>query len=144
MRGIFPPLDLSLMLGTNLLWASPPQPRRGEGAVGAIVLAWSYGTLSCPCSIRAWRQRCAYRHGGFHSDRARVFSLVFQELAQIWIEDMLTALAGRTSCFLVLPISLCFLFRVLPRFLRDRVIIIPLLTPAADKLGIDLIWFGVL
>jgi len=76
---------------------------------------------------------------------ARVFSLVFQGVGgKVWIEDMLTNLPGGQVGFLVFTNAFIFVIAFFLDFFEIAFIIIPLLAPAAEKLGIDLIWFGVL
>jgi TRAP-type mannitol/chloroaromatic compound transport system permease large subunit len=76
---------------------------------------------------------------------ARVFTLVFQGVGgKEWIEHLLVALPGGQVGFLVFVNAFIFVVAFFLDFFEIAFIIIPLLTPAADKLGIDLIWFGVL
>jgi TRAP-type mannitol/chloroaromatic compound transport system permease large subunit len=76
---------------------------------------------------------------------ARVFSLVFQGVGgKVWIEDLLTSLPGGQLGFLIFVNAFVFVVAFFLDFFEIAFIIIPLLAPAADKLGIDLIWFGVL
>ena len=76
---------------------------------------------------------------------ARTFSLVFQGVGgKVWIEQMLTSLPGGQVGFLVFVNIFIFVIAFFLDFFEIAFIIIPLLAPAADKLGIDLIWFGVL
>jgi TRAP-type mannitol/chloroaromatic compound transport system permease large subunit len=76
---------------------------------------------------------------------ARTFSLVFQGVGgKEWIEHMLTSLPGGQVGFLVFVNLFIFVIAFFLDFFEIAFIIIPLLAPAADKLGIDLIWFGVL
>jgi TRAP-type mannitol/chloroaromatic compound transport system permease large subunit len=76
---------------------------------------------------------------------ARVFSLVFQGVGgKVWIEDLLTSLPGGPVGFLIFTNAFIFLIAFFLDFFEIAFIIIPMLTPAAEKLGIDLIWFGVL
>jgi TRAP-type mannitol/chloroaromatic compound transport system permease large subunit len=76
---------------------------------------------------------------------ARVFSLVFQGVGgKVWIEDLLIALPGGQIGFLVFANAFVFVIAFFLDFFEIAFIIIPLLAPVADKLGIDLIWFGVL
>ena len=76
---------------------------------------------------------------------ARVFSLVFQGVGgKVWIEDLLVSLPGGQVGFLVFVNLFIFVIAFFLDFFEIAFIIIPLLAPAADKLGIDLIWFGVL
>ncbi len=76
---------------------------------------------------------------------ARVFSLVFQGVGgKEWIEHMLTGLPGGQIGFLIFVNVFVFVIAFFLDFFEIAFIIIPLLAPVADKLGIDLIWFGVL
>ena len=76
---------------------------------------------------------------------ARVFSLVFQGVGGgHWIEGMLTALPGGVVGFLIFVNIFIFIIAFFLDFFEIAFIIIPLLAPAANTLGIDLIWFGVL
>jgi TRAP-type mannitol/chloroaromatic compound transport system permease large subunit len=76
---------------------------------------------------------------------ARTFSLVFQGVGgKEWIEHLLTSLPGGQIGFLVFVNAFIFLIAFFLDFFEIAFIIIPLLAPVADKLGIDLIWFGVL
>jgi TRAP-type mannitol/chloroaromatic compound transport system permease large subunit len=76
---------------------------------------------------------------------ARVFSLVFQGVGgKEWIEGLLIALPGGQTGFLIFVNIFIFVVAFFLDFFEIAFIIIPLLAPVADKLGIDLIWFGVL
>ena len=76
---------------------------------------------------------------------ARVFSLVFQGVGgKVWIEDLLTSLPGGQVGFLIFVNVFIFVIAFFLDFFEIAFIIIPLLAPVADKLGIDLVWFGVL
>jgi TRAP-type mannitol/chloroaromatic compound transport system permease large subunit len=76
---------------------------------------------------------------------ARVFSLTFQGVGGgVWIEHLLTSLPGGQIGFLVFVNSFIFVVAFFLDFFEIAFIIIPLLAPVAAKLGIDLVWFGVL
>jgi TRAP-type mannitol/chloroaromatic compound transport system permease large subunit len=76
---------------------------------------------------------------------ARVFSLVFQGVGgKEWIEHLLSGLPGGQLGFLIFINVFIFVVAFFLDFFEIAFIIIPLLAPVADKLGIDLIWFGVL
>ena len=62
----------------------------------------------------------------------------------MWVEHLLTSLPGGQIGFLVFVNVLVFLLAFFLDFFEIAFIIIPLLGPAAEKLGIDLIWFGVM
>jgi TRAP-type mannitol/chloroaromatic compound transport system permease large subunit len=76
---------------------------------------------------------------------ARVFSLTFYGVnGHVWVEHLLTSLPGGQVGFLLFVNALVFILAFFLDFFELAFIIIPLLGPAAEKLGIDLIWFGVI
>jgi TRAP-type mannitol/chloroaromatic compound transport system permease large subunit len=76
---------------------------------------------------------------------ARVFSLTFYGVSgHTWVEHMLTSLPGGQVGFLIFVNAFVFVLAFFLDFFELAFIIIPLLGPAAEKLGIDLIWFGVI
>lgn len=147
MRGMIPSLGLIfLVLGTIFMGLATPTEAGAMGVVGAIALAFSYGTLTWNllyqgmASTMRITAMVVYILIG-----ARVFSLVFQGVGgKVWIEDMLTSLPGGVVGFLIFVNVFIFVIAFFLDFFEIAFIIIPLLTPAAEKLGIDLIWFGVL
>jgi tripartite ATP-independent transporter DctM subunit len=147
LRGIIPSLGLIfLVLGTIFMGLATPTEAGAMGVVGAIALAAFYGTLTWPllyqgmASTMRITAMVVYILIG-----ARVFSLVFQGVGgKVWIEDLLTTLPGGQLGFLVFVNIFIFVIAFFLDFFEIAFIIIPLLAPAASKLGIDLIWFGVL
>lgn len=147
MRGMIPSLGLIfLVLGTIFMGLATPTEAGAMGVVGAIALAAFYGTLSWPLlsqgmgSTMRITAMVVYILIG-----ARVFSLVFQGVGgKEWIEHLLISLPGGQIGFLVFVNIFIFFIAFFLDFFEIAFIIIPLLAPAADKLGIDLIWFGVL
>ena len=86
----------------------------------------------------------ADRDGGVHPDRlAHFFAGVSGGGRQRWIEHCWPGAGGQTGFLIAVNIFVFFLAFFLD-FFEIAFIIIPLLAPVADKLGIDLIWFGVL
>jgi tripartite ATP-independent transporter DctM subunit len=147
MRGMIPSLGLIfLVLGTIFMGLATPTEAGAMGVVGALALARFYGTLTWPllyqgmASTMRLTAMVVYILIG-----ARVFSLIFQGVGgKVWIEDLLTSLPGGPVGFLIFANAFIFLIAFFLDFFEIAFIIIPLLTPAAEKLGIDLIWFGVL
>jgi tripartite ATP-independent transporter DctM subunit len=147
MKGMIPSLGLIfLVLGTIFMGLATPTEAGAMGVVGAIALAYSYGTLTWPllyqgmASTMRITAMVVYILIG-----ARVFSLVFQGVGgKVWIEDLLIHLPGGQVGFLIFANAFIFVIAFFLDFFEIAFIIIPLLAPAADKLGIDLIWFGVL
>jgi TRAP-type mannitol/chloroaromatic compound transport system permease large subunit len=76
---------------------------------------------------------------------ARVFSLTFYGVdGHRWVEHLLTGLPGGEIGFLIVVNILVFLLAFFLDFFELSFIIVPLLGPVAQSLGIDLIWFGIL
>jgi TRAP-type mannitol/chloroaromatic compound transport system permease large subunit len=76
---------------------------------------------------------------------ATVFSLAFQGVdGPIWVEHLLSGLPGGQMGFLIVVNILVFVLAFFLDFFELAFIIIPLIGPVAEKLGIDLVWFGVL
>ena len=75
---------------------------------------------------------------------ARVFSLVFQGVGgKEWIEGLLIACPAAQRLPDLRQVFV-FVLAFFLDFFEIAFIVIPLLAPVAQKLGIDLIWFGVL
>jgi tripartite ATP-independent transporter DctM subunit len=76
---------------------------------------------------------------------SRVFSQVFQGVdGAVWVEHLLTGLPGGVTGFLIVVNVFVFFLAFFLDFFEIAFIIVPMLAPVADKMGIDLIWFGVL
>ena len=116
------------------------------GAMGAFVLALLHGRLDFPIikdAIAGTMRITAMVV--FILIGSRVFSLVFQGVdGGKWIEHMLTGLPGGQTGFLIVVNIFIFFLAFFLDFFEIAFIILPLLGPVAEKLGIDGIWFGVL
>jgi len=76
---------------------------------------------------------------------ARTFSMVFQGVdGALWVEHMLSGLPGGQIGFLIAVNIFIFFLAFFLDFFEIAFIILPMLGPVAAKLGIDLVWFGVL
>ena len=76
---------------------------------------------------------------------ATIFGLIFRAVnGDLWVEHLLTGLPGGQVGFLVVVNILVFVLAFFLDFFELAFIVVPLLAPVAEKLGIDLIWFGVL
>ena len=74
-----------------------------------------------------------------------VLSLTFQGVdGPRWVEHLLTSLPGGQLGFLIVVNLLIFVLAFFLDFFELSFIVVPLIGPVAEKLGIDLIWFGVL
>jgi TRAP-type mannitol/chloroaromatic compound transport system permease large subunit len=144
---LIPPLALIfLVLGTIFLGIATPTEGGAMGAVGALIMAAAKGRLSMEVirsALTATTRLSAFVL--FILIGARVFSLTFYGVnGHVWVEHLLTAMPGGEVGFLIAVNLLVFFLAFFLDFFELAFIIVPLLAPAADKLGIDLIWFGVL
>ncbi|MBA4219778.1 TRAP transporter large permease subunit [Bosea sp. (in: a-proteobacteria)] len=146
-RGIVPSAALIfLVLGTIFMGLATPTEAGAMGAVGALALAALYRTLSWKLTYQAMSSTMRITAMvTMILIGARVFSLVFQGVGGgLWIEHMLTGLPGGQVGFLAFTMVFVFFIAFFLDFFEIAFIIIPLLTPAAAKLDINLIWFGLL
>lgn len=144
---LIPPLALVfLVLGTIFLGIATPTEGGAMGAVGALVMAAAKGRLTIDVvrqALTSTTRLSAFVM--FILIGARVFSLTFYGVnGHLWVEHLLVSLPGGEVGFLIAVNILVFLLAFFLDFFELAFIIVPLLAPAADKLGIDLIWFGVL
>lgn len=144
---LIPPLALIfLVLGTIFLGIATPTEGGAMGATGALVMAFSKGRLTLKVLTQALESTAKLSAFVlFILIGARVFGLTFYGInGNIWIEELLLAIPGDEYGFLIAVSILIFILGCFLDFFEIAFILIPLLAPVAEKLGIDLIWFGVL
>ena len=144
---LVPPLALIfLVLGTIFVGIATPTEGGGMGALGALLLALSNRRLSKDLLKQAMnsttRLSCFVL---FILIGSSVFSLVFRGInGDLWVEHLLSSLPGGQAGFLIVVNLLFFGLAFFLDFFELAFILVPLVGPVADKMGIDLIWFGVL
>lgn len=144
---MIPPLFLIfLVLGTIFIGVATPTEGGAMGAVGALIMAVSRGRFSFALLKQAMdtttKLSCFVV---FILVGSTVFSLSFRGInGDIWVEHLLIGLPGGEWGFLIVVSLLTFFLAFFLDFFELAFIIVPLLGPVADKMGIDLIWFGVL
>ena len=144
---LIPPLALIfLVLGTIFLGVATPTEGGAMGATGALILALINRRLSWSLLKQAMNTTAKLTSFViFILVGSTVFSLTFRGVnGDLWVEHLLTGLPGGQIGFLVVVNLLTFVLAFFLDFFELAFIIVPLLGPVADKLGIDLIWFGVL
>lgn len=149
-----PPLFLIfLVLGTIFIGLATPTEGGAMGAVGAMLLALAkrvsdrdprrFNFAIVKSATEATAKLSAFVL--FILIGARIFSLTFYGVnGHLWVEHLLTSLPGGEVGFLIFINLLIFFLAFFLDYFELAFIIIPLLAPAADKLGIDLIWLGVM
>lgn len=142
-----PPLGLIfLVLGTIFIGVATPTEGGAMGAAGAIILALMKGRLTFDLTRQAAESTAKLSaFVVFILIGARVFSLTFYGVdGHRWVEEMLVSLPGGQTGFLIFVNAFVFVLAFFLDFFELAFIVVPLLGPAAEKLGIDLIWFGVI
>ena len=142
-----PPLFLIfLVLGTIFIGVATPTEGGAMGASGALILGALKRRLSWDLirqAVESTAKLSAFVV--FILLGARVFSLTFYGVSgHIWVENLLTSLPGGQIGFLIFVNAFVFVLAFFLDFFELAFIVIPLLGPAAEHLGIDLIWFGVI
>jgi tripartite ATP-independent transporter DctM subunit len=142
-----PPLFLIfLVLGTIFIGVATPTEGGAMGATGALILGALKRRLSWDLVRQATESTAKLSSFVvFILIGARVFSLTFYGVSgHIWVEHLLVSLPGGQIGFLVFVNAFVFVLAFFLDFFELAFIVIPLLGPAAEHLGIDLIWFGVI
>ncbi|MGH8829947.1 MAG: TRAP transporter large permease, partial [Polaromonas sp.] len=153
LRGIIPSAILIFAVlgsmgglpGINTAIATPTEAG-AMGVVGALILAAMHKRLTRALIWEAMDGTMRLTAMVvFILIGARVFSMVFQGVdGAKWVEHMLSGLPGGQTGFLIAVNIFIFFLAFFLDFFEIAFIILPMLGPVADKLGIDLIWFGVL
>ena len=141
-----PPLFLIfLVLGTIFIGLATPTEGGAMGASGALILALIKRRLTWDLTRQAAEVTAKLSaFVVFILIGARVFSLTFYGVdGHRWVEELLVSLPGGVVGFLIFVNVFIFFLAFFLDFFEIAFIVIPLLGPAAERLGIDLIWFGV-
>ncbi|MDO4723878.1 MAG: TRAP transporter large permease subunit [Comamonadaceae bacterium] len=144
---LIPPLLLIfLVLGTIFLGIATPTEGGAMGAMAAIAL----GVLRRRLDMALFKQALAASTRltsfvMFILIGATTFSMVFQAAdGPLWVEHLLSSLPGGQVGFLIVVNVLVFFLAFFLDYFELSFIVVPLLAPVAESMGIDLIWFGVL
>jgi TRAP-type mannitol/chloroaromatic compound transport system permease large subunit len=144
---LIPPLVLIfLVLGTIFLGIATPTEGGAMGAMGAMLMAASRGRLSFSLLEQALANTSKLAvFVMFILIGSTVFSFTFNAAdGHIWVEHLFDKLPGGQLGFLLVVNLLVFVLGCFIDFFEIAFIVVPILAPVADKMGIDLIWFGVI
>ena len=147
LKAVLPPLVLILVvLGSIFAGIATPTESSALGGVGALVLALLYRQFS-------WKM--VYEAA---LDTVKVTSMVFAILlgatafsmaftytgGDLIVEEVLTQLPGEQIGFLILSMLVILVLGFFIDFVEISFIIVPILAPVADTLGIAPLWFAIL
>ena len=144
---LIPPLVLIfLVLGTIFLGVATPTEGGAMGAVGALIMALARRRLNLPMLRQALdgtaRLSCFVL---FILIGSTIFSFTFNAAdGHVWVEHLFDQLPGGAMGFLIAVNILVFILGMFIDFFEIAFIVVPILAPVADKMGIDLVWFGVI
>jgi TRAP-type mannitol/chloroaromatic compound transport system permease large subunit len=144
---LIPPLILIfLVLGTIFLGIATPTEGGAMGALGALIMAGARRKLNMTSLKQALdstaKLACFVL---FILIGSTVFSFTFNAAdGHIWVEHLFDKVPGGQLGFLIVVNILVFILGCFIDFFEIAFIVIPMLAPVAEKMGIDLIWFGVI
>jgi tripartite ATP-independent transporter DctM subunit len=147
MKDIVPPLILIVsVLGSIFTGIATPTESSAIGAVGAVVLSlfyrgFSYKTLHGISleTVKVTSMVFAVLLG------ATAFSMVFSYSGSEYIiEEFFLELPGEKWTFIILAMLAILILGFFIDFIEIAFLVVPILTPVAIALDIDLIWFAIL
>jgi TRAP-type mannitol/chloroaromatic compound transport system permease large subunit len=144
---LIPPLVLIfLVLGTIFLGIATPTEGGAMGAIGALLMASARRTLSMNLLQQALENSTKLSiFVMFILIGSTVFSFTFNAAdGHIWVEHLFDKLPGGQLGFLLFVNLLVFILGMFIDFFEIAFIVVPLLAPVAEKLDINLIWFGII
>ena len=144
---LIPPLVLIfLVLGTIFLGVATPTEGGAMGALGALIMSVARGRLGFGLMKQALDSTAKLSvFVMFILIGSTVFSFTFNAAdGHIWVEHLFDKLPGGQLGFLLVVNLLVFILGCFIDFFEIAFIVVPILAPVADKMGIDLIWFGVI
>ena len=147
MVSALPPLLLMVaVLGSIFFGLASPTESAAVGALGAMILAVIHRRLTADALREAVRQTTRMTSMVFLIlIGATTFGLVFRGMGgDALVEALLTDLPGGHWGFLAISMLLVFVLGFFLDFLEICFIVVPILAPIAELLGIDLLWFAVL
>jgi tripartite ATP-independent transporter DctM subunit len=144
---IIPPLALiTMVLGSIFMGVATPTESAAVGALGAMVLAAMYRKLSWQVVMDASLETVKITAMVFAIlIGATAFSMVFVYTgADYIVEDFMTSLPGEKWGFLILSMAAILLLGFFIDFIEISYIVVPILLPISEIIGINPMWFAIL
>jgi len=144
---IIPPLTLIVMvLGSIFMGIATPTESASVGSVGALVLAAMYRKLSWKIVDESLQETVKITAMVFAIlIGATAFSMVFvYSGADYIVEEFLTTLPGEKWGFLILSMLTILALGFFIDFIEISYIVVPILLPISEMIGIDPLWFAIL
>ena len=147
LANIIPPLALIIIvLGSILTGVATPTESSALGVVGAMLLAKSYGQLAWHVITDAAKETVKVTSMVFAVlIGATAFSMVFTYSGgDSIVEAFMSALPGEQWTFLLLSMLIIFILGFFIDFVEIAFIVVPILVPIAELLGLNMVWFAIL
>lgn len=144
---LLPPLILVVgVLGSIFFGIASPTESAAIGALGAMLLAAAHRKLTLSNVMEAARLTTRLTSMVFLIlIGATAFGLVFRGMGgDRLVLEVMTNLPGGSWGFLSVSMALIFVLGFFLDFLQICFIVVPILSPIASNLGIDLLWLAVL
>lgn len=144
---IVPPLTLVLMvLGSIFMGVATPTESAAVGALGAMGLAAMYKKLSWKVVIDSSMDTVKITAMVFAIlIGATAFSMIFVYTgADYIVEEFMLGLPGEKWGFLILSMSAIMVLGFFIDFIEISYIVVPILLPIAETIGINPLWFAIL
>lgn len=142
-----PPLVLIfLVLGTIFLGVATPTEGGAMGAVGALIMAAARRKINLELLNQALNTTATLScFVVFILIAATIFSFTFNAAdGHFWVESLFEGLPGDKLTFLLVVNLIVFVLGMFLDFFEIAFIVIPMLAPVAEKMDIDLVWFGII
>ena len=144
---IIPPLLLIvLVLGSIFAGIATPTESASLGAIGSLILAFMYKKLNWSLVKEASLETVKTTSMVFAIlVGATAFSMVFTYSgADEIVEQFMTNLPGQKWGFLILSMLIIMFLGFFIDFIEISYIVVPILLPIAQTIGIDPLWFAIL
>ncbi len=144
---IIPPLALIIMvLGSIFAGIATPTESASVGALGAMILAAMYRKLSLDIVIDSSLETVKITAMVFAIlIGATAFSMVFVYTgADLLVEEFMLNLPGEKWGFLILSMLAIMLLGFFIDFIEISYIVVPILLPISEAIGINPMWFAIL
>lgn len=147
LKAIIPPLLLIVMvLGSIFAGIATPTESSAVGGIGAILLSIIYKQFSFKIIKEASLETVKITAMVFTILLgATAFSMVFSYTGgEELVEEFMMSLPGEKWGFIILVMISILILGFFIDFVEITFIVIPIIYPIAQALGIDMVWFGIL
>ncbi|MEA1914594.1 MAG: TRAP transporter large permease subunit [Campylobacterota bacterium] len=144
---IIPPLMLIVfVLGSIFAGIATPTESASVGAMGALLLAAMYKSLSLKLMMESAKETVKITAMVFAIlIGATAFSMVFVYTgADGIVEEFMLGLPGEKWGFLILSMLIILILGFFIDFIEISYIVVPILLPIAETIGINPLWFAIL